>query len=1284
MPDRLSQSTSSLFEETFDPVFLVDPLTVRILRANRAALELLGRTADEIGEMPAEDIFVSAPAPGIICDLLGMEASLPVQQGFRLNCRTRMISVELTITCIREGGSPLSWVAVRSPRRRKHAPGENSIFAQNVISALPIPLTTYDRHGRHTWVNADFCEMLGLSAEEILQQSSPFTYWPDGDIPFLTQLFERIRTGNYPVSGVALNLRRKNGVKLDLILRAEALRGEGAEGGSWVAAFTDISGHKRIETALKGSEERLNGAFEHLPTPAFLADLGGHFICGNRALRTLLGLAAEDIAGLGWQRHIHADDLEAIRSEWLQASSTEVDYAVSFRYAIPGSPERWLRLVSARAFAEDGRVLGYSGTMEDLSERRDLSHQQRRLLETLERTTDLISLVDPQGRILYSNTAAREAEPEIPVLPSPDIAGRSWLTTFQWSSEEIQSVAIPAAIREGSWIGENVIPIGGQPVRVSQQIVAHRDADGAIEYFSTIARDIRPLRNVEAALRQRESFLTSLSVAVPDLILVFDLESRRIEYFNRVPEELPAVAAELRSGGYLDELARYVHPEDLTRFCESIGSVERLAAGRTESVEFRVLRNPRESIWVWMHVRFAAFERVPGQSVQRVLAVVRDVNERKQNDDLQRRLLGDRRELIDRMQTIMDQMPIGCLVSDTEGRYTFWNRAAERLFGWRFAEVRNRNGSGLIVHESMAEPLREIGRRLSRGEVSTIATSAENRTRDGRTIRCQWYYVGIRNGDGSFGGVLAMCQDVTEQQQSEQKLRESERRYRLLADHSTDVIARLASDGSILYVSPACGSVFGWSPRDLVGSTEATLIAPEDLMLLESTTRRLWSQPERPAVLACRYQKRDGSGVWLESTRSLVRDAEAGDALEIHVAWRDISERRRLEAELHQVQKMELVGQIAGGIAHDFRNVLGGLIGHAELLLERDPSLAAEDSSLSAIEKAARRASDLINQLMGLSRDDPHRPAPLHLGETIEEVAGMIRPMLSSRIRLQVSVDPALQPVLADGTQMVTMLVTLCLNARDAMPGGGELTVRAVQRDVRLADIPSHVQAGEGAYVHLSVRDTGQGIPMAVQSRIFEPFFTTKPVGQGTGLGLAVVYKIVLGHRGWIAFDSTPGEGTCFDIWLPCSEHPATHSVPTEVDRSGGQRSDRTDVQRQPPTRPITVLVIDDEPAIRSLCQPLLSARGYKVIAVESGIEAIEQFLAPDSDIGVVILDLTMPGMSGAETWGHLRQIRGDIPVLIASGHSFEQLSGEMLSLPFISKPYRPADLLDMVRRLHK
>ena len=184
-----------------------------------------------------------------------------------------------------------------------------------------------------------------------------------------------------------------------------------------------------------------------------------------------------------------------------------------------------------------------------------------------------------------------------------------------------------------------------------------------------------------AALRQRESFLNSLALAVPDLILVFDLETRRIEYFNRVPEELPTVAAELKSGGLLDELARFIHPEDLPAFCQSVGLLERLAAGHTETVEFRMLRNARESIWLWMHVRFTAFERVAGRGVQRVLAVVRNINERKQNDDLQRRLLGDRRELIDRMQTIMDQMPIGCLVSDADGRYTFWNRAAEKLFG---------------------------------------------------------------------------------------------------------------------------------------------------------------------------------------------------------------------------------------------------------------------------------------------------------------------------------------------------------------------------------------------------------------------------------------------------------------------------------------------------------------------------------------------------------------------------------------------------------------------------
>jgi two-component system cell cycle sensor histidine kinase/response regulator CckA len=403
----------------------------------------------------------------------------------------------------------------------------------------------------------------------------------------------------------------------------------------------------------------------------------------------------------------------------------------------------------------------------------------------------------------------------------------------------------------------------------------------------------------------------------------------------------------------------------------------------------------------------------------------------------------------------------------------------------------------------------------------------------------------------------------------------------------------------------------------------------------------------------------------------------------------DVSERKRLEEQLRQAQKMQAVGQLAGGVAHDFNNLLTAILGSVSMLLEEISSRQPEGNGhrgvrttsdlplatdlvggLKTIEKASLRAAELVRQLLGFSRQNILWLQPLHLHGGVEETVRILQRTIDPRITVVVKTTPDLWTVQADSSQVNQVLMNLCLNARDAMPEGGRLLLETENVEADPEFVRRHAEARPGQFVRLRVSDTGQGIPEEIQSRIFEPFFTTKGPDKGTGLGLSMVFGIVKQHQGWIECSSTPGRGTTFDVYLPrCSgERPAVVSFPTT-----------------PPLRPNgkeTILLVDDEDMIRNLCRLFLEQAGYQVILAEDGQKAVELFRREHSRIDLVILDLSMPRLSGRDTLGRLVRIDPSVRVLVSSGYAAEEKDTSDIEgvLGFIPKPYRRIDLLTKVR----
>jgi signal transduction histidine kinase len=408
-----------------------------------------------------------------------------------------------------------------------------------------------------------------------------------------------------------------------------------------------------------------------------------------------------------------------------------------------------------------------------------------------------------------------------------------------------------------------------------------------------------------------------------------------------------------------------------------------------------------------------------------------------------------------------------------------------------------------------------------------------------------------------------------------------------------------------------------------------------------------------------------------ERTTELLRTNEE---LQAEIERRKVEEREKesLRVQLLHSQKLEAIGLLAGGVAHDFNNLLGGILGSADLLRNRLPPHSDEQKQVQRVLSCCERGAKLVRQLLTFARKNVYLKDVVSINDTVEEVSGLIESTLGKEIRVRKDLHAKRDRVLADRAQLVSALVNLAVNARDAMPGGGELTVetRSVSVDdqyCRMQQIPMV----PGEYVLMAVTDTGCGMDETTRQRIFDPFFTTKEVGKGTGLGLASVYGCVQEHGGYVHVYSEPDHGSTFKIYLPLhSEDTATGDGP-----------------RSAPLRRQTakVMLVDDDLVVRETASDLLFDIGCEVICCESGREAVERFREHHKDIDMVILDMVMPHMGGVECFSHLRSIDPAVPVVISSGHSLNGDTQTILVHPrtvFLQKPYSSAGLAHAMRRL--
>lgn len=395
---------------------------------------------------------------------------------------------------------------------------------------------------------------------------------------------------------------------------------------------------------------------------------------------------------------------------------------------------------------------------------------------------------------------------------------------------------------------------------------------------------------------------------------------------------------------------------------------------------------------------------------------------------------------------------------------------------------------------------------------------------------------------------------------------------------------------------------------------------------------------------------------------------------------RDLTGQRHLEEGLRQSQKMEAIGQLAGGIAHDFNNLLAGILGNLTLVqMDLGPTLSSEGrESLGHAVKAGERAVELVRQLLGFSRRSRMDLKPCDANLVLSEVRSILAATIDPRISVVLDLDDGAWRAMADVGMLGQVIMNMAVNAKDAMPKGGRLLLKSSNRTLTKEDLHAHREVAPGEFICLSVEDEGEGIPLEVQSKIFEPFFTTKEPGKGTGLGLATSFGIVKQLGGWIDFRSTPGEGTCFDIYLP-------RSTSAEAGNASALVASAIHHELTPSRRGETILLVDDEALVRRIGRTLLSRLGYDILEAADGLEALEICRERGESVSLVLLDLSMPNLSGKETFARLREMRPDLPVLICSGYlvDLNEFTRECGACPdgFVQKPYSFEDMSMIIRK---
>jgi two-component system cell cycle sensor histidine kinase/response regulator CckA len=635
-----------------------------------------------------------------------------------------------------------------------------------------------------------------------------------------------------------------------------------------------------------------------------------------------------------------------------------------------------------------------------------------------------------------------------------------------------------------------------------------------------------------------------------------------------------------------------------------------------------------------------------------------------QRKKLEEELLGTNKLLKNILES---SSAISIVSTDLDRNVLFWNKGAENIFGYKAEEMVGREKIDILYPDDETKDEANKIRSLIVRDKKNVSKELREITKDGRTL---WFNLNLSprfDEKGNVVGILGIGADITEHRRMHESLRRSEEKYRTILESIEEGYFEVDLAGTLIFFNDALSTISGYPREELRGMNNRDYTTPETSERMYRLFNEVYRTGKPARVMDFEIIAKDGATKILEMSASLMLDP-SGKPTGFRGVVRDVTERKTLEAQLQYAQRMEALGTLAGGIAHNFNNLLMGIMGNTSLMLLETEKGSPNYEKLRRIETLVDSGSLLTKQLLGYARKGRYEIKPISINRVVKETSDTFA-ITKKDITVRHELDEGVSAIKADKGQIEQILWNLYVNAADAMPRGGELFLKTKNTTYKeMKKKPYKVKPG--GYVVVTVRDTGVGMARRTTDHIFEPFFTTKGLAKGTGLGLASAYGMVKAHGGYIDVDSERGKGTTFRIYLPASgEEVPEKEAPPETIEEGTE----------------TILLVDDEQIVLEVNQEMLEMMGYTVFVAKGGKEAIALYKENRDTISLVILDMIIPDMGGGETYDQLKAINPDIKVLLSSGYSLDGEAEEILKRGcdgFIQKPFDLKEVSHKVREI--
>lgn len=1104
-------------------------------------------------------------------------------------------------------------------------------------------------------------EIVGYKFEELppIGETWNRLMHPD-DKPAALQVYRDAVASNLDKFQFESRRLHKNGYWIPVWTRGHITRNSDGKPVRLTGTDTDISERKRAEAALQASEEKFKAIANYTVDWESWFGTDGRYLWVNFAVERLTGYSPEEVIAIpGYLTTLisQEDREEFIKTQQSVLRGDRVQN-FEFRYIHKNGNKRWATSSWQPIYDSGGNLLGARASARDITDRKAAEEalraseaRWRLLMETI---PDYVALQDAEGRYQYLNRYAKGYNEK-------EILGRYAFDLLAEDSKEIFRANFFKCIESKQLQRFEFIGFGdyGQ-LRDYECSLVPVIENNTVMRVMTIARDITEKKQAESDIRESEKKFRTLAENLPDVVSRVD-KNHVYLYTNPTIEKYTNVPREEIIGKSYSEAKLSPKSDDL--WDEKIK--EALRTKQTVSFEFC---HETPDVEYFFDALLVPEINEKGEAVS-VLSVSRDSTSRKKME-----------EALKFTQFAVDRMSDAAYWITKDGKFDYANEAACNMLGYSQEEFKK-----LTVFDVALADRKKIWNNhweeLSRSGKQFL--ESVHKTKDGDKIPvdiCENY---VKLGEREY--ICALVRDITERKKVEEALRESEEKFRQIVERSGDVFYRQSvATGMFEYVSPKVFDTMGYTPSELMKFTiedQAEAIHPDDLLKVENFLFDLIEADEKgikSIEREFRIRTKYGDYRWAHGNYTLTRD-ENNQPHMIIGCLRDVTEQKieaeekeKLRAQFLQAQKMESIGRLAGGIAHEFNNMLQTILGCSELAYEDAPEGSKMKEFLKEAIKASEHSAELTRQLLAFARKQTITPKSIDLNNTVSGMLKMLKRLIGENIALVWNPGAELWRIKIDPAQIDQILANLCVNARDAIKDEGEIVIETRKAVLDSAFCSKYEGAAPGEYVALTVADNGEGISREAIEHIFEPFFTTKEKGRGTGLGLSTVYGIVRQNNGIIRAISEEGGKTTIDIFLPRFVH-----KPEENNNSEETKSLKGEGE--------TILFVEDDHAILRLGKTLLTRLGYKILSASSADEALSIVKEQKAEIDLLLTDVIMPGMNGKELAKEILKIKPGMKTLFMSGYTADVIAQNGIledGIHFIPKPFSEKDISKKLKEI--